>query len=128
MSGSFAAARQVTARKAHRCGECFRAIAPGDTYERAAGVWEGDFWDLKTCGHCAAFRTILDDVDTEFWEGMYGGIHAWVDNTGSEPMELATYHGSHPRYTALSLHRWSRQFTTRWHDGADPIPTVKEKS
>jgi hypothetical protein len=120
----FATTRQVRARKAHKCGECFRAIDPGDTYERAAGVWEGDFWDLKTCAHCAAFRTIINQVDTEFSDTMYGGIHAWVDNVGSSPAELAYYYSRIKTYTLLSLHRWSRQFGHHWHYGIDPIPTI----
>ncbi|VVE12150.1 hypothetical protein PCA20602_02689 [Pandoraea capi] len=45
-----------TARKAHKCGECRRAIAPGESYEKVVGVWDGRLDVFKTCRHCADAR------------------------------------------------------------------------
>lgn len=47
------------ARKAHRCDECFRSIAPGETYEYVWGKWEGDVSTFKTCPRCLKLREWL---------------------------------------------------------------------
>jgi hypothetical protein len=43
---------QRTARKEHRCEECWRMIAAGEQYWYASGKAEGEFFDAKTCAHC----------------------------------------------------------------------------
>ncbi|GAA6121494.1 hypothetical protein [Acidovorax sp. FG27] len=48
-----------TARKAHRCDECGRAISPGETYERVIGKWDGSVSVFKTCRRCTALRDHL---------------------------------------------------------------------
>jgi len=40
------------AAKEHRCGECRRTIAPGETYEYGSGKCDGYFSQWKTCLHC----------------------------------------------------------------------------
>ncbi|ASR80601.1 hypothetical protein SEA_JORDAN_48 [Arthrobacter phage Jordan] len=75
---TFAAEKFVTARKQHKCGECFRVIQPGEGYFRGAGNWEGDFWHLKWCLQCDRFRDIVLYVDSEFWQQCYGGLGEWV--------------------------------------------------
>ncbi len=52
----FNSAATFKARKTHKCGECYRTIEPGETYERAIGVMQGDFFTYKTCAHCVAAR------------------------------------------------------------------------
>ncbi|QDH48538.1 hypothetical protein SEA_GREKAYCON_48 [Arthrobacter phage Grekaycon] len=75
---TFAAEKFVTARKTHKCGECFRVIQPGEGYFRGAGNWEGDFWHMKWCLQCDRFRDIVLYVDSEFWQQCYGGLGEWV--------------------------------------------------
>ena len=41
-----------TARKRHRCGVCRRAVLPGETYWRQAGLDRGSAWTNRTCEHC----------------------------------------------------------------------------
>jgi hypothetical protein len=49
-----------TARKEHTCGECGRTIMPGEPYEVAGGLWDGDSWQThKTCGQCVWARLWL---------------------------------------------------------------------
>ncbi|ASR80678.1 hypothetical protein FDI41_gp47 [Arthrobacter phage Piccoletto] len=84
---TFATEKLVTARKAHKCGECFRPIVKGEQYHRGAGKWEGDFWHMKWCVPCQKFRTILLYVDGEFWNDCYGGISSWVENVGAQELE-----------------------------------------
>ena len=40
------------ARVQHRCSECGGAIAIGDKYERATGMWDGRINRFKTCLPC----------------------------------------------------------------------------
>lgn len=44
------------ARTTHRCGECLREIKPGERYEHAAGMWDGNFYTHKTCSVCVELR------------------------------------------------------------------------
>lgn len=48
--------REPRARTPHRCGECGGAIAPGEVYEYASGMWDGDFSVQKTCPRCLDLR------------------------------------------------------------------------
>lgn len=44
------------ARREHKCGECHRIIARGETYNRAAGKSDGSMWTFKTCSICDEIR------------------------------------------------------------------------
>lgn len=44
------------ARKPHRCVECSRGIKPGDRYEYASGIWDGEPDSYKTCARCVRLR------------------------------------------------------------------------
>jgi hypothetical protein len=126
MSATFATGATVRARKAHQCGECFRQIEPGEHYVRNAGKWEGDFWSMKTCAHCDAFRKMVGTWDSDYHEDYYGGLHVWVGEIGTCPRELTYYKFPSP----LSIYRWSRWFQTRWRypDGSlRPIPALPPK-
>lgn len=62
------------ARKPHRCCECGEVIHPGEQYERAATVFQGDFECYKTClpcsqirkDYCAPYRGLFEVI----WEGL----------------------------------------------------------
>ena len=53
----------VRARKKYECCECGEAIEPGDKYHYAAGRWEDDFEEYRTCILC---HRILSDL---YWCG-----------------------------------------------------------
>lgn len=122
MSGDFCDTRLVVAAKAHKCEECSRTITPLETYQRAAGKWEGDFWFMVSCAHCAAFREIILDFDDWFWEGCYGGISNWAWDTCSDVI----YDRSRlPWEERMYLFRLRRLFCNDWQDSAGnlaPIP------
>lgn len=72
------------ANKEHRCGECRRAIAPGEKYLNEGLLWEGEKSTHKTCRHCEVVRDWLvgecggfiygeieEDIREHAWEG-YG--------------------------------------------------------
>ena len=48
--------RMVTARKQHKCSECFRVIQSGERYEYVFGVWDGRPDRFKTCARCLAVK------------------------------------------------------------------------
>jgi len=49
----------VKARKQHKCSECDADIQPGERYENASGVWDGEFSTHKTCSICCEIRNAL---------------------------------------------------------------------
>ena len=42
----------VKARKAHECVECGATIAPGETYRRIVGKWDGEISQYTWCTAC----------------------------------------------------------------------------
>ncbi|ASR84722.1 hypothetical protein FDI26_gp47 [Arthrobacter phage Beans] len=113
---TFASDKMVTARKVHKCGECAGVIVPGERYARWAGSYEGDFWHMKSCASCDAFRKIILYVDEYFWEGCYGGIHAWVGDRLDR--EIST---SYSWTFRLHIARLSSLFRQRWAGKGDAV-------
>jgi len=61
-----------TARKQHKCGECARAILPGERYEYATGIWDDGPSTHKTCSDCLSMRAAFF---CDSWD--YGEL--WAD-------------------------------------------------
>ena len=70
---TFSTVRIRTAKKQHKCTECFGPIIPGDRYEYASGKQEGEMWDNKTCPRCLA---LIDWITAHVpcFCRMYGGL------------------------------------------------------
>ena len=51
----------VRARKWHRCSECRGWIAPGETYRKFFGVWDGDARNYATCSDCQQFAAWAEE-------------------------------------------------------------------
>lgn len=67
-SPAFASEATIRARKPHKCCECGQVIAPGDTYERVKGCWNGDFQTYATCAGCVDVRKRCDSwIYGELW-------------------------------------------------------------
>ena len=47
------------AAKAHKCVECGRIIAVGETYRYDFQVYEGDAYSFRTCAHCQVAQAWL---------------------------------------------------------------------
>ena len=61
-------ARTHTARKVHKCYECGRAINPGERYENAFGIGDGETWVMPTCCHCLEIREwVVAHVPCSCW-------------------------------------------------------------
>lgn len=68
------------ARKPHKCDLCGCDIAPGQTYKRYSGKYEGAMFDLKYCLPCSA---IIDAYCNETQEREYDedDINDWLQET-----------------------------------------------
>lgn len=100
-----------TARKQHKCLECYRSIEPGEQYERVRAKWDGNISEYKTCQQCLAVREWLNEVCSGFifgcvrqdlhehWQEGYGiwlgKASVWMkrkwhkrDGTLAQPMTL----------------------------------------
>ena len=51
----------LTARKEHKCCECYRVIGVGEKYNYQAGTGDAGFEVFKTCSHCLAPRNLIQD-------------------------------------------------------------------
>lgn len=63
----FAQDRVVTARKPHRCNECYAMIAKGQDYYYHSGKYDGNFYSYKVCRRCSYDRVRV--VEHELAEG-----------------------------------------------------------
>lgn len=61
----------VTARKQHQCSLCLARIQPGEKYERATLIYDGQIGDFLTCETCIDDR-ILGRV-FDYW-GLDEGV------------------------------------------------------
>lgn len=48
------------AKKEHKCCECHGMIAPGETYHRISGVWDGSASTFKRCQVCQEIAEAID--------------------------------------------------------------------
>ncbi len=60
--------REVTrkAAKEHRCYECGGAIAKGDLYRIASGIWDGEPSSYKWCHDCATIANLASGLWGDF--------------------------------------------------------------
>lgn len=56
----FYRAARHKSRKARRCSECGRTIAPGEQYEHVHGKWDGEIGTFNTCQRCLALRDLVE--------------------------------------------------------------------
>lgn len=98
------------ARKEHRCDECNRTIAIGESYRYAFGVLDGDANHHHICAHCrVAADWLIDNCS--------GYLHCGVLEDIQEHVDQYRYFGL-ARLKAGMLRKW-RRFGG---DGLMPIP------
>ena len=89
----FADDRVVTARKQHRCSECWSLILAGEKYHYHSGKFDGNFFVEKVCRRCDYDRVRV--VECELSEGCHwheawpplGGLveHLQLSGMGQTP-------------------------------------------
>jgi hypothetical protein len=67
---TFYSSKMVTAKKTHKCIECYGPIFPKEVYEKCTGKWDGEIESFKVCQGCL---DIFADFDGIFDEGFEFG-------------------------------------------------------
>jgi hypothetical protein len=107
-----------TSRKPRRCGECGRAIRPGETYENARGKYENEFSTYITCAHCLrARRWLIRECNGWLYSGVYEDLFEHWNYEGIRTGELL-------RLIVGMRRKWQR------FDGAGllAVPEVAERA
>lgn len=66
-------ARDVTARKPHRCYECERPIEAGERYRYTFSVYDGYASSIHTCSHCRDIQQwVANNIPCFCW--MHGSM------------------------------------------------------
>lgn len=68
------------AAKQHRCCECGAKIESGDLYQYTTMLYDGHWYDYKTCELCADLRDSLGDVTCVPYEGLADAFTDWLTN------------------------------------------------
>lgn len=88
-----------TARKQHKCDECYRVIEAGERYYSTRYVYDGVITNHKCCAHCDVVRQWLADE--------CGG---WLYHGVEEDIREHVAHGDYP----LSVARLSIGMQWKW--------------
>lgn len=66
-----------TARKEHKCCECYKKIVPGEQYEYISGIWDGEPAAYKTCLDCKSLRDVFfsDWIYTQVWDDFFNNFY-----------------------------------------------------
>lgn len=104
----------LTARKQHKCGECYRVIEPHEIYEEYVGFGDSMF-RRKTCQHCVLSRTWL--------EVNCGGRYIF----GAVLEDLQEHWYESPEYRSLDLGRKILGMKKKWQGKSGnrlPLPNI----
>lgn len=108
---------QRTARKQHQCSLCYRRIEPGEQYDYADNIFEGDYrYTWKECAHC---RAMVPQLDLMAYEDYYN------DETVSE-YEPRTW--AEARLIVGWRAKWRHRSGRLWDIPAAPVPVIKEEN
>lgn len=89
-----------TARRSHTCCECRTIIKPGDTYEYASGVWDGQADSFKTCMACIDARNFYEgDCDSASFRDPEDGVFTFTQLH----QDLLDFAADCPRGTGLKF-------------------------
>ena len=92
------------AKKVHKCQDCFRAIAPGETYHVSKWAIDGRIEQMKMCAHChIAADWLYENCDGFLWGGVWDDIYEHIEE----------YAGVYPR-VVRGLKRLHVQARHRW--------------
>ncbi len=112
----------VKARKPHKCYECRGGIPSGETYEKIAGVWDGEFSEFKTCARCSELRDWARiSVPCFCW--IYGDLHENVRDMvtevrGDAPAGFAFEWGR--RMIRIDRHRYGEHWPRKFKNNRPP--------
>lgn len=99
--------------KEHRCSECRRPIAAGETYHYETTIYDGQRDSSKTCAHCCIARQWLIKNCGGF---IYGEVIEEVQEHGEEYRQLRM-----PLYRVVA---GARRKWQRFGGGLMPVPAM----
>ena len=89
------------ARKSHQCFECYRSIAPGETYVYQSNVYDGCAYTIKwhvDCGECGAeYRA---NADAYYYDEGYPPLRDEWRDSGEYEETIEEYRGRYPHVIA----------------------------
>jgi hypothetical protein len=94
------------ARKAHRCDECRRTIAVGESYLISTGLWEQGWDKFYTCAHCEAAAKALEVIFPDFCH-CFGGLWESADETNRGWKHLESREAA--RLCVMAKRDWTRK-------------------
>ena len=92
----FFVARDVRARREHRCHECRGAIRPGEHYHRVSGKWDGEVATLHVCLPC---EVLAEWVRREGGCAAYGDVREEARDLVRILEDYAAWKAANPRLT-----------------------------
>jgi len=100
------------AAKAHKCNECYRQIAKGESYRHTHGLYDGYWMQNRVCSHCQVATTWLSDNCGGYMDqGVCEDIEQHVDE-----------------YRRMDLARLAVGMRSKWkrirREGLMPIPKL----
>lgn len=129
MTGYFYTETTVTARKHHRCDHCRGWIAPGETYIREVGKWEGKRYAIKGHSDC---RALWNEAFPTYGDPYDGMPHDLAEAIGGDESretiehEYNLWRGHYPHVICRLELRWQRGDVAardRWRAaGLEPDP------
>jgi hypothetical protein len=92
------------AKKAHKCEDCFRVIAPGETYHVSKWAIGGRVEQMKMCEHChVAADWLSTNCDGFLWGGVWDDIYEHIEEyRGVYPAVVRDLKRLHTQY----VHHW----------------------
>lgn len=104
--------KATRAAKEHRCTECRRVIAKGETYYCASGLYDGQWDTHHTCAHCYVACEWLTENCGGF---LHGGVQEDIEEHVTEYRRPDLYR------LAIGMRRkWKR----RQGEGLRPLPRL----
>lgn len=71
--------KTLTARKHHKCCECYKTIVVGDEYKLTRGKWDGRMESYKQCIDCSnTFDSIVDGKVEGYEDLSFGELQDWL--------------------------------------------------
>lgn len=100
-----------TPRKPHRCEHCGHMIPPGTSHLAEAGVWDGEFYEIRAHHDCRALWLEAFDTYGDYEDGMVHDLCEAIEADESRDLVQAAYdhyRGRYPHVICRLEYRWQK--------------------
>lgn len=98
-------------RKPHRCEHCGHMIPAGTPHLAEAGVWDGDFYEIRAHHDCRALWLEAFDTYGDWDDGMAHDLCEAIEADESHDLVQAAYdhyRGRYPHVICRLEYRWQK--------------------